>query len=156
MPKDQASGPKPPALTLEGRRNLEAQSRHLLDRLREFRTPQPGEAPDSEVAERYESLLNEFVQLSHLIHSCSSVEDVPDDPEVVLLGDLVVLSSGVGQVQHYLIVHPLEAGFDPGRISCDSPLGAAVLGQSVGQRVVVPGTGKQVTILAATRKQTPT
>ncbi|HEX2148989.1 MAG TPA: GreA/GreB family elongation factor [Actinomycetota bacterium] len=75
---------------------------------------------------------------------------------MVLLGDLVVLSSGVGQVQHYLIVHPLEAGFDPGRISCDSPLGAAVLGQSVGQRVVVPGTGKQVTILAATRKQTPT
>lgn len=153
MPNDRASRPKPPALTPEGRKNLEAQSRQLLDRLRGF---EGSDAGDPEVAERYESLLREFVQLSHLIHSSSSVEDVPDDPEVVLLGDEVVLSSGVGRVEHYLIVHPLEAGLDAGRISSDSPLGAAVLGQSVGQRVVVPGTGKEVTILAASRKRTPT
>lgn len=143
-----------PVLTPEGRSQLEARSRLLLERITNFKAPGPSVAPDSESADLYESLLNEFVQLNHVIHSSSSVEDVPDDPGVVLLGDEVVVSCGVGKIERYVIVHPLEAALEAGRISSESPLGSGLLGRSVGESLESEDNpGQAITILSASRRK---
>jgi len=143
-----------PMLTPEGRSQLEARSRLLLERITNFEAPEPSEPPDSESADRYESLLNEFIQLCHMIHSSSSVEDVPDDPGVVLLGDEVVVSCGIGRIERYVIVDPLEAALEAGRISSESPLGSGLLGRSVGESLVMEDNpGQAITILSASRRK---
>jgi len=84
------------------------------------------------------------------IHSSTSVENVPDDPKLVELGDEVVISSGVGRFERCL-VHPLEASAKAGRISSESPLGSALMGRSVGDRVEFEG--RVITILEASRRR---
>jgi transcription elongation factor GreB len=140
-----------PVLTPEGRGELESQSRLLLERLAAFEAPKPGEPINLETSTLYEVALNEFVLLSHAIHSSISVENVPDDPKVVELGDDVVISSGVARVERCLIVHPLEASAKAGRISSESPLGRALMGRSVGESVVFEE--QVITILQAARRQ---
>lgn len=65
-------------------------------------------------------------------------------PDVVELGDLVTIEFVVAHglrrrrtVERYLLVPPAEARLDRLRISVDSPLGRAVLGQPVGTHVKV-------------------
>lgn len=140
----------PPVLTPEGRELLESRSRLLLERLKAFETPPPGQIIDQQTANLFESTLNEFVQLSHAIHSSTSVENVPDDPRLVELGDEVVISSAAGRVDRCLVVHPLEASAKAGRISSESPLGSALMGRSVGERVEFDG--RVITILEASRR----
>ena len=103
----------PPVLTPEGRELLVSRSRLLLERLKAFETPQPGQIIDPQTANLFESALNEFVQLGHAIHSSTSVENVPDDPKLVELGDDVVISSGVGRVER-CFGRPSTGGFCEG------------------------------------------
>jgi transcription elongation factor GreA len=147
--REGGTGP-PPVLTPEGRKLLESRARLLLERLKAFETPRPGKIMDQETANLFESTLNEFVQLSHAIHSSTSVENFPDDPKLVQLGDDVVISSGVGRVERCLVVHPLEASAKAGRISSETPLGSALIGRSVGDRVEFEG--RVITILEASRR----
>lgn len=153
MPKEPESRQQPPTLTPEGRRRLEDKSRVLLERLSRFSIPRFGEPPDPAAARAYESLLHDFVELSRMIHSSESVDDLTDDPDVVLIGDEVVIVSGPGQVHQYVIVDPLEAAVDSGRLSSDSALGAALIGRSVGDRVSVEGWETPITILRASRRR---
>ncbi|MEX2551684.1 MAG: GreA/GreB family elongation factor [Actinomycetota bacterium] len=140
-----------PVLTPEGRKLLESRSRVLLESLMTFTRPRRGEAIDERTSAVYEQILDEFVELSRAIHSSTSIESIPDDPKLVELGDDVVISSGVGRIERCLIVHPLEATADAGRVSSESPLGAALMGRSVGDRVEFEG--RVITILEASRRE---
>jgi transcription elongation factor GreA len=108
-------------------------------------------APD--VLADYERALAELTRLRSVLAGASAVEDRPDDPVVVELGDLVTMEVD-GAIERVLIVDPVEASLDDVRISVNSPLSRALLGHRVGDVVeVVPPVGGaySVRVLGATR-----
>jgi transcription elongation factor GreA len=66
-----------------------------------------------------------------------TVEDVPDDPTIVELGDAVTIRLDDGTEETYFVVDAAEAPVDDERISEYSPLGRALLGRRVGEMVDV-------------------
>lgn len=143
-----------PVLTAEGRQRLA----HRLDRLRSDVLPEMRIAltdPDAagEVVLDYQRVLAETSQLEHLLASAGALEEAPDDPTVVELGDLVTLETDAGGIERFRIVDPAEAALDKVRISAESPLARALLGHRVGERVAVhsPGGSYDCRILGAVR-----
>lgn len=60
------------------------------------------------------------------------------DPEVVEMGDTVTIRRGKSRGrERYTIMGPDEARADESWISPDSPLGTALLGHAVGDRITV-------------------
>jgi len=143
-----------PVLTTDGREQLGQR----LTRLREEVLPELLEAfrdrhRDGEAVIEYERVLIEAHRLEVLLASAGRLEDRPDDPAVVELGDLVTLELAGGDIERFLIVDPLEAALDELRISADSPLARAVLGLRVGDEAEVNGPASRYTcrVLGATR-----
>jgi len=106
-----------------------------------------------ESIEAYQRATQELDRLQSLMDSALSVEDVPDDPRVVELGDTVVIELESGLRETYIIVHGAEAPVDDRRISVESPLGRALLARHVGEvvEVTVPEGSYRCTIRSATR-----
>ncbi|HLI51528.1 MAG TPA: transcription elongation factor GreA [Thermomicrobiaceae bacterium] len=67
---------------------------------------------------------------------------VPTDSKgVVQLGSSVVLVDESGETDTWKLVSPEEANTMQGKISTDSPVGAALLGKQIGDEVVVRAPG---------------
>lgn len=67
---------------------------------------------------------------------------VPTDSKgVVQLGSSVVLVDGAGETDSWKLVSPEEANTMQGKISTDSPVGAALLGKRIGDEVAVRAPG---------------
>lgn len=148
------SSREPPVLTAEGRRQLEERAR----RLEEDTIPalvQAIEEEDDEMAPRLEQdlALRELEQLKYVLETAGNVYDLPEDPEVVQIGDTVTVRTQDEEVVVHLIVHPAEAGLDTNRISSDSPLANAILGHRVGEEVTIeaPGGSYLATIVDSVR-----
>ena len=129
---------EPPLLTQEGRVLLEERAR----RLEEETIPALVEAierEDDEMAPRLEQdlALRELEQLKYVLETAGNVYDTPEDPDVVQVGDWVTIRLDDGEQVRHLIVDPAEAGLDTNRISSDSPLATAILGNRVGEEVTV-------------------
>ncbi|MGH8872912.1 MAG: GreA/GreB family elongation factor [Acidimicrobiia bacterium] len=132
------SSGEPPLLTDEGRRRLEERAR----RLEEETIPALVEAideEDDEMAPRLEHdlAMRELEQLKYVLETAGSIYDIPEDPDIVQVGDWVTVRLDDGEEVRHLIVHPAEAGLDMNRISSDSPLALAVLGHRVKEEVTV-------------------
>lgn len=56
-----------------------------------------------------ERTIAELRRLRWLVDHALIVEDLPDNPAVVELGQAVTVRDGQGVVEQYLIVHPIEA-----------------------------------------------
>ena len=142
-----------PALTGEGRRSLAARAKHLrnvivpeLDVLRQEHDP-TAEA-------EYRRASRKLSDLETLLADAGAVEDIPDDPSVVELGETVTIIFDDGSPERYLLVDPSEAALLGGeRLSVDSPLGQALVGHRIGERVTVraPAGDYQCTVLSAER-----
>jgi transcription elongation factor GreA len=129
---------EPPRLTHEGRVLLEERAR----RLEEETIPALVEAieeEDDEMAPRLEQdlALRELEQLKYVLETAGNVYDVPEDPDIVQIGDWVTLRVADDELVRHLIVDPAEAGLDTDRISSDSPLATAILGRRIGEDVTV-------------------
>ncbi len=140
-------------LTADGRRMveermglLEATVAELEDALRDPECP-------PEIVEGYYRARGGLARLRALLESAEILDDVPDDPQVVELGDCVSIRLDDGAEETYLIVQAPEATVDDYRISSDSPLGRALLTRRVGETVdvAVPAGSYRCTILSATR-----
>ena len=94
---------------------------------------------DDEMAPRLEQdlALRELEQLKYVLETAGNVYDVPEDPDIVQIGDWVTLRVADDELVRHLIVDPAEAGLDTDRISSDSPLATAILGRGVGEDVTV-------------------
>jgi transcription elongation GreA/GreB family factor len=98
---------------------------------------------DGRLSADYVRLLGELWDLQRLLRESTTVRE-KTDPNLVELGDLVTVEFTAGRrlrrrrtVEQYLLVHPAEAPLGQLRISVESPLARAVLGQPVGARVDV-------------------
>jgi transcription elongation factor GreA len=145
---------EPPRLTQEGRVLLEERAR----RLEEETIPALVEAiemEDDEVAPRLEQdlALRELEQLKYVLETAGNVYDVPEDPDIVQVGDWVTIRLADDELVRHLIVDPAEAGLDTNRISSDSPLATAILGSRVGEDVTVkaPSGPYRATIVESKR-----
>jgi transcription elongation factor GreA len=145
---------EPPLLTKEGRVLLEERAR----RLEEETIPALVEAieeEDDEMAPRLEQdlALRELEQLKYVLATAGSVYDLPEDTDIVQIGDWVTIRLGDDEVVRHLIVDPAEAGLDTNRISADSPLAAAILDKRVGDVVTIeaPSGAYEATIVESAR-----
>ncbi len=108
---------------------------------------------DDVTAAGYGQALEEAGRLTAAFTDARPIEEIPEDPLTVVLGDMVTLGFADGTVESYVVVHPVEARFDDVLISSESPLGRALLGRRVGEAVVVeaPAGRYECTVLRAQR-----
>jgi transcription elongation factor GreA len=86
-------------------------------------------APDVLLAER------RVAQLEDILARCVVVERESLDGAIAALGGRVRVRWDDGAEECYVIVTPAELGRRTGQVSCDSPLGRALLGRRAGERV---------------------
>jgi transcription elongation factor GreA len=148
------SPPAGAALTVEGRRLLEERVDLLETAVAELDDALRDPDRRADVVEAYQRAAGEVAELRALLCNAAVLDDLPDDPRRVDLGDHVSIRLDDGTEETYVVVHRAEAVVDDARISVESPLGQALLGRGVGDtvEVAVPAGPYRCTILSATRR----
>ena len=150
----------PPAGTLaiseDGLARLRERMRRLdkeiLPALRERLVSPDGDGRDDEALAM---ALVERARVGWVLATARPSEELPDDPDVVELGDWIMVRDDEGAVEVYRIVDPIEAPMDSVRVSSSSPLAQAALCRRVGDVIEVgPERGERfrLTILASSRR----
>jgi len=149
---------QPQYLTPEGLINLEARLKELTDVRRplvadRLRTAMEEGGDLSENAE-YEDAKNEqaFIEgevqrLESILRSALIIEDSGKKDEVVLGARVTVVEQGSKEKEIFHIVGSAEADPERGKISSDSPLGKALLGAKVGDKVNVHAPAGNIVFL---------
>src|SRR5688572_33096486 len=137
---------KPIPLTKEGLNKLQKELDHLLTVGRAEvaqRIHDAKELVGAQNTPEYEDARNEqaFVEgriltLENVIQNAVVIEEAHDHQKVSL-GSTVTILNHKGDRDHYTIVGSAEADPKEGRISNESPVGVALLGTSVGDKVEV-------------------
>lgn len=138
------AGSQHPALTVRGRNLVREKVAQLRDgRLPEALASTQSAPDDGRLSAEYVRVLGELWELERLLAESTTVGEKTNHG-VVEPGDLVTIEFAASRglrrrrtVEQYLLVHPAEAPLDQLRISVESPLARAVLGQSVGAHVEV-------------------
>lgn len=136
-------------LTPRGLQELEAR----LEYLRNVRRPEVAERLHHALEEGGELVENaeyedakaeqaflegEILRLEGILSHAQIIENDPASKDVVSLGDhVIVQEKGKKTTEVYHIVGPAEANPREGRISNQSPLGRALMGHKVGDKVTV-------------------
>ncbi|HEX4981541.1 MAG TPA: GreA/GreB family elongation factor [Ilumatobacteraceae bacterium] len=128
----------PPFLTEQGRRLLEERIRVLEATVEELHGALDDPELRADSIDGYQRAVRELASLRYHLDSAGAIEDIPDDPGIVELGDTVSIRLDDGTEETYIIVHAVEAPVEDHRISIESPLGRALLGHNVGDTVEVP------------------
>jgi transcription elongation factor GreA len=139
---------QPQYLTREGVKSLEKRLIHLT----EVRRPQVAERLRLALEEggdlmentEYEDAKNEqafiegeIARLEHILRTAEILEDDQRHDSVVPGARVTLIEKGVGEEEIYHLVGSAEANPSVGKISIESPLGRALLGAKVGDRVKV-------------------
>jgi transcription elongation factor GreA len=139
---------QPQYLTPEGLINLEKRLRNL----KEVRRPQVAErlrlameeGGDLNENAEYEDAKNEqafiegeIVRLETIVSSAMIIEDTGKKDQVVVGSHVTVVEKGTKEQEVYHLVGSAEANPTEGKISTESPLGKALIGAKVGQKVTV-------------------
>lgn len=139
---------QPQYLTPEGFANLEKRLRHLI----EVRRPEVAERLRQALDEggdltqnaEYEDAKNEqsfiegeIVRLETILSTAQVIESTGEADQVGLGSRVTVVEKGTDDHEIYYVVGSAEANPSEGRISHESPLGKALLGARVGDRVKV-------------------
>lgn len=148
---------QPQYLTPEGLTNLERR----LANLKEVRRPQVAERLRQAMEEggdlsenaEYEDAKNEqaFVEgeiarLEAIISSAQIIEETTGKKDTVIIGSRVkVVEKGTKDEEMYHLVGSAEANPREGKISVESPVGKALLGAKIGQKVTVKAPDGEIT-----------
>ena len=139
---------QPKYLTREGMESLEKKLKNLL----EVRRPQVAErlrlaleeGGDLTENSEYEDAKNEqafiegeIMRLESILSSAQIIEDTGDKDSVVPGAKVTLIEKGTRQEEVYYLVGSAEANPREGKVSVESPLGKALLGSKVGDRVTV-------------------
>ncbi|MFM1965977.1 MAG: hypothetical protein RL134_1702 [Actinomycetota bacterium] len=129
-----------PALTAAGRQALEERIVRLrTDVLDPLRPHLIGPERDERDVAEFERALAEIERLQAVLAASVELPKPATGRRArVAAGALVEIRDGAGETVRVRPVHPEEATIDDERISWDSPLGKALLGAAVGDRLEVP------------------
>jgi transcription elongation factor GreA len=139
-------GQKEIRITKEGLANLEQELQHLIM----VRRPEVAEKikraremGGTENNAEYDDAKNEqaFVEgrilmLENIVKNAVVIES-PVLPDVVELGNKVLIQNQDGKIEQYTIVGSTESNTIEGKISDESPVGQALLGKKIGNKVQV-------------------
>jgi transcription elongation GreA/GreB family factor len=125
------------ALSDDGRRRLELRASELEARLASLRQQVQEGAGDPDTREAHTRAAKELDEVRRALAGAASLEELPDDPSIVLMGDTVVIRLEDGTEEQYVIAAAVEASVADDRISAESPLARALLGRPVGAEVEV-------------------
>jgi transcription elongation factor GreA len=133
-------------ITAEGLEKLKAEYEQLVSVKRQEvadKIKRAREMGGTENNAEYEDAKNEqaFIEgrissLENIINNARIIE-APQRPGVVELGDTVLIQNQDGKFDRYTIVGTTEANPADGKISCESPVGKALLGKKRGDKVEV-------------------
>lgn len=140
-------------LTEEGRQLLDERIQVVAAAVAELQRALDDPESRADTVEEYSRSTRELDRLRSLVNRAATIEDVPDDPTVVELGDTVAIRLDDGTEEAYIIVDAGEAPMEDQRISVRSPLAQALLGNHVGDMidVQIPAGSYRCTILSARR-----
>ena len=140
-------------LTRDGRRLLEERIQIVSATVVELQRVLDDPEQRADTVEGYRRATQELARLGDLLERASPIDDLPDDPGVVELGDTVAVRLDDGAEETYIIVDASEASVEYRRISMQSPLAQALLGRDVGTEVEIqiPVGSYRCTILSARR-----
>jgi transcription elongation factor GreA len=145
-------------LTPEGLKNLENRLKYLI----EVRRPEVAERLRQSLEEggdlsenaEYEDAKNEqaFVEgevlrLETILSSAQVIEDTGKKDKVVLGARVTIVEEGTKDKEIYYLVGSAEANPTEGKISSESPLGKALLGKKVGDKVKVDAPAGEITFV---------
>jgi transcription elongation factor GreA len=132
------SSSEPPLLTDEGRKRLEERARRLeTETIPTVLAAIEETEDDLSLQLEHDLAVRELEQLKYVLETARSIDEIPDDPDVVQIGDWVTIKTEDGETARHLLVHPAEAVLDANRVSAESPLAHAVLGGRVGDEVII-------------------
>jgi transcription elongation factor GreA len=133
-------------ITQEGLEKLKAEYEQLISFSRKDvaeKIKRAREMGGTENNAEYEDAKNEqaFIEgrissLENIILNARIIEG-PRQPGVVELGDTILIQNQDGKIDRYTIVGTAEANPVEGKISCESPVGKALLGKKKGAKVEV-------------------
>jgi transcription elongation factor GreA len=87
-----------------------------------------------------------ILTLENMIKNAAIIEEEKRPSKFIKLGSKVKVQDPDGQHEHYTIVGSAEASPAEGRISNESPVGAALLGRKVGEKVKVETPAGTITL----------
>lgn len=103
---------------------------------------------------QYEEIKNEqaflesdIARLEAIVNRAQIIEDPTGSDEVVIGSSVDVLEKGMEDEETYRLVGPAEANPREGKISIESPLGKALLGSKVGDKVKVKAPDGTITFV---------
>ncbi len=138
-------------VTQEGWRRLQAELAELQARrgarLEEYREdPSAADYQSSDIVLLDRRIADLEAALSHAL----VIGRADREQGKVGIGSWVAVRWQDGDEETFVVVGPLEVDASSGRISCDSPVGAALLGKARGDvvEVTTPGGGERLTVLA--------
>lgn len=145
-------------LTPEGFKNLENRLKYLI----EVRRPEVAERLRQSLEEggdlsenaEYEDAKNEqafvegeILRLETILSSAQVIEDTGKKDKVVLGARVTIVEDGTKDKEIYYLVGSAEANPKEGKISSESPLGKALLGKKVGDKVKVDAPAGEITFV---------
>ncbi len=143
-------------LTPEGLENLEERLEYLrtvrraeiAERLR-LAMEEGGEIQENaeyEDAKQEQAFVEgEIIDIENILGHAEIIEDTGNGDKVVLGSHVVIQEAGMSETETYHIVGSAEARPREGRISHESPIGQALIGAKVGDKVVVKAPGGEIT-----------
>jgi transcription elongation factor GreA len=133
-------------ITTEGLEKLKVEYEQLVSSSRQEvadKIKRAREMGGTENNAEYEDAKNEQAFIEGRISSLENiilnarVIEAPRQPGVVELGDKVLIQNQDGKIDRYTIVGTTEASPVEGKISCESPVGKALLGKKKGDKIEV-------------------
>ncbi len=139
-------------------RSVEAELKEELKRLVEVRRPEfarklqaaraQGDLKENadyhDAKDQLGFIEGKIQQLEATLRNAIIVEDAGTSAEARIGSTVIIEEKGSAESEEYQIVGPLEANPREGKISYESPIGAALLGKKAGARVKVKTPGGQI------------
>ena len=89
----------------------------------------------------------EIVRIDRILRSAKLIEPTDNNDEVHIGSLVKVNEKGTDDVEEYRLVGPAEANPRDGKISTESPLGKALLGSKVGDKVKIKAPDGDITFV---------
>jgi len=105
------------------------------------------ENADYHAAKEYQAFLEgKILELEFVLKNAVIIEELEEARGVVAIGTRVTIQEGENPPETYHVVGAKEANPRNGRISNESPFGAALLGSKVGEEVIAQTPAGQISL----------
>ncbi|MDQ7025170.1 MAG: transcription elongation factor GreA [Anaerolineae bacterium] len=89
----------------------------------------------------------EIVRIDYVLRHAKLIENTGDTDEVYIGSLVKVVEKGADDIEEYRLVGPAEANPREGKISTESPLGKALIGAKVGDKVKIQAPDGDITFI---------